>query len=88
MTANIQARSPLARRLAIATVTPLALLVLLGAILTGAIVRLSDDARWADHSEQVLAAANDTYRQIIDEQTAIQIGERGINPFGIVDSRG
>ncbi|MFI5301574.1 MAG: ATP-binding protein, partial [Polyangiales bacterium] len=69
---QLEARSLLARRLAIATLTPVALLVALGLILTRELVQLSASVRLVDHSDQVLLTAHDTLRQIIDQETGMR----------------
>lgn len=65
-------RSLLSRRLTIALATPLLLLVALGAILGRQILQLADDMHWVDHTDEVLATANDTTRQIIDQETGLR----------------
>ena len=65
-------RSLLSRRLTIALATPVLLLVALGAILGRQILQLADDMRWVDHTDEVLATANDTTRQIIDQETGLR----------------
>ncbi len=62
----------LANRLTAAIATPIVLLLILGVVLGRQIVQMSDDARWVDHSDQVIATMNDTVRQIIDQETAVR----------------
>jgi CheY-like chemotaxis protein/signal transduction histidine kinase/CHASE3 domain sensor protein len=68
-----QQRSLLARRLLIALATPVVLLVALGVVLGRQIVQMSEDAQWVDHSDHVLAIANDTLLQAVNQET----GARG-----------
>jgi CheY-like chemotaxis protein/signal transduction histidine kinase/CHASE3 domain sensor protein len=72
MPSNPQQRSLLARRLTLAMALPIALLVLLGAILGRQILRMSSDARWVDHSDQVIGTASETLKQIIDQETGLR----------------
>jgi CheY-like chemotaxis protein/signal transduction histidine kinase/CHASE3 domain sensor protein len=69
--AQAERRSQLARRLAFAIATPMVLLVLLGVLLGRQIVEMADDSAAVDHTDQVLAAANDTLRQIADQENGI-----------------
>jgi CheY-like chemotaxis protein/CHASE3 domain sensor protein len=69
---DAEQRSTLSRRLAIAIATPVVLLVLLGVILGRQILEMSDDAGMVEHSGIVLATANDTLRQIVDQETSLR----------------
>ncbi len=51
---------------------PVLLLVLLAAILTGEILLLGWSLRWVDHSDQVLSAARQLQRQIVEMETALR----------------
>ena len=62
----------LSRRLLVAILAPVALLVALGVVLGAQILRMSDDAHWLDHSDNVLAQINLARKQIIDEETGLR----------------
>jgi CheY-like chemotaxis protein/signal transduction histidine kinase/CHASE3 domain sensor protein len=72
MSPHQQQSSLLARRLTLAMALPVALLVVLGAILGRQIVRMAGDARWVDHSDQVIGTASETLKQIIDQETGLR----------------
>jgi CheY-like chemotaxis protein/CHASE3 domain sensor protein len=72
MPSHQQQRSVLARRLTLAMALPIALLVLLGAILGRQILLMSSDARLVDHSDQVIGTASETLKQIIDQETGLR----------------
>jgi CheY-like chemotaxis protein/signal transduction histidine kinase/CHASE3 domain sensor protein len=67
-----QQRSLLARRLIVAMALPIVLLIALGAVLGRQILRMSEDARWVDHSDQVIGTASQTLKQIIDQETGLR----------------
>jgi CheY-like chemotaxis protein/CHASE3 domain sensor protein len=69
--AQAERRSRLSRRLAVAIATPMVMLVILGVILGRQIVEMADDSAWVEHTDQVLAAANETLRQIADQENGI-----------------
>src|SRR5688572_6312396 len=69
--AQAEQRVRLARRLAIAIATPMVMLVVLGVLLGRQIVEMADDSAWVEHTDQVLAAANETLRQIADQENGI-----------------
>ena len=62
----------LSRRLLVAILAPVALLVVLGVVLGAQILRMADDAHWLDHSDNVLAQINLARKQIIDEETGLR----------------
>jgi CheY-like chemotaxis protein/signal transduction histidine kinase/CHASE3 domain sensor protein len=62
----------LGRRLTLGIGAPILLLLLLGLTLGRQILLMSDDARWVDHSDQMLAAANGTIAGIVDEETGLR----------------
>jgi CheY-like chemotaxis protein/CHASE3 domain sensor protein len=62
----------LSRRLTIALVTPVMLLVVLGTILAFQIHRMSEDAKWVDHTDEVISTATATQKQIIDQETGLR----------------
>jgi len=72
MSSEIQQRSLLTRRLMVAIATPILLLVVLGAVLGRQILQMSEDERWVDHADEVLGTANDTLRQIVDQETGLR----------------
>ncbi len=86
MATEFQLRSVLARRLAVAVGVPVILLVILGAVLGRQILQMADDAQWVDHTDEVIGSANETLKQIIDQETAVRgyllTGERVfLEPF-------
>jgi CheY-like chemotaxis protein/CHASE3 domain sensor protein len=72
MLSEAHGRKLLARRLAIAIATPVILLVLLGVLLGRQILQMSEQARWVDHTDEVISVANDLFRQIIDQETGLR----------------
>ena len=62
----------LSRRLLVAILAPVALLVALGVVLGAQILRMSEDAHWLDHSDSVLAEVNLAQKQLIDQETALR----------------
>ena len=73
-TAPTDARSStsLSRQLLVALLTPLALLLVLGAVLGAQVLRMTDDAGWVDHSDRVLGTANDALRNAVDQETGVR----------------
>jgi CheY-like chemotaxis protein/CHASE3 domain sensor protein len=69
--AALDRRSQLSRRLTIAIATPLVLLVMLGLVLGRQILEMAEDTAMVEHSDQVLTAANETLRQVADQDSAI-----------------
>jgi signal transduction histidine kinase/CheY-like chemotaxis protein len=65
-------RVDLRRRLFIALVTPIALLVAAGAILAFQLQRVASDAWWLDHTDEVLAKAWELERQLLDQESGIR----------------
>ncbi|RYE83295.1 MAG: hypothetical protein EOO75_19510, partial [Myxococcales bacterium] len=72
MSSEIDQRSALSQRLTVAIATPLVLLFALGLVLGQQILRLSEDARWVDHSDQVIATTNATLVQVVDQETGVR----------------
>jgi CheY-like chemotaxis protein/signal transduction histidine kinase/CHASE3 domain sensor protein len=66
-------RADLTRRLGAAVAAPVVALTVLGILLGVQILDMSEDARWVDHTDEVLSTANETLKQIIDQET----GARG-----------
>ncbi|MBV9949759.1 MAG: CHASE3 domain-containing protein [Myxococcales bacterium] len=62
----------LARRMARALLVPLALLFGLGIILTLQIYRMTDDARWVDHSDQVIGKTQALRLGLVDQESAVR----------------
>jgi len=62
----------LARRLLIALLTPVLLLLLGGVLLAFQLGRMAEDAAWVDHSQTVLATAYDAQRQMSDQESALR----------------
>jgi CHASE3 domain sensor protein len=69
--AEIQERTRLSRRLTIAIATPMVLLVLLGLVLGRQLLEMEEDAAWVEHTDRVLTEANETLRQVSDQENAI-----------------
>jgi CHASE3 domain sensor protein len=69
--AELDQRSQLSRRLTIAIATPLVLLVVLGLVLGRLLLEMAEDSAWVEHPDQVLAQANDTLRQVADQENAV-----------------
>src|SRR5580692_4151700 len=86
MVSENQQRSALAQRLLIAIGIPVVLLVLLGSVLGRQILQMSDDARWVDHTDEVIGTADGTLKQIVDQETGVRgylvTGERAfLEPY-------
>jgi len=62
----------LPRRLAWALVLPVALLLVVGFVLGYQILSLQDQARWVDHSDQILAKSFQLQKRILDYETGIR----------------
>ncbi len=65
-------RQALGRRLTIALITPLLLLIAVAGVLGAQILRMTDDAHWLDHSDEVLAKTSGLTKQIIDQETGLR----------------
>jgi signal transduction histidine kinase/DNA-binding response OmpR family regulator/CHASE3 domain sensor protein len=70
----------LSRRLTVALVTPILSLVTMGSILGFQVFRMTEDARWVDHTDEVIATVTEVQKQIIDQET-------GLRGFLITESR-
>ncbi len=64
--------TPLGRRLLIALLVPVVLLVAAGAILGAQVSRMSEDARWVEHSDEVIAKTYQAQKQISDQETGLR----------------
>jgi signal transduction histidine kinase/DNA-binding response OmpR family regulator/CHASE3 domain sensor protein len=62
----------LSRRLTIALVTPVALLLVVGIALGFQLVRMASDAQWVDHTDEVVATTAELEKQIIDQETSLR----------------
>jgi len=65
-------RADLARRLALAVAAPVVLLTVLGTLLGAQVLFMAEDARWVEHSTEVVGTASETLKQIIDEETGVR----------------
>ncbi len=65
-------RSDLSRRLMVAIATPIVLLLVLGFVLGRQILQMQEDAHWLDHSDQVIATADEAIKEIIDQETGMR----------------
>jgi signal transduction histidine kinase/DNA-binding response OmpR family regulator/CHASE3 domain sensor protein len=66
------ARTNLSRSLAIALVTPIVLLLLLGTVLAVQVRHMSVDARWVDHTDEVIADATELDGRIYAQESALR----------------
>ncbi|HEX7666496.1 MAG TPA: CHASE3 domain-containing protein, partial [Polyangiaceae bacterium] len=62
----------LSRRLTLALVIPVALLIVVAVLLGAQILRMTNDARWVDHSDEVVGKTNELAKQIIDQETGVR----------------
>ena len=62
----------LSRRLFLIIALPVALLIFVGAVLGLQIMRLSENARWVDHTDTVIAKLYEVQKRIIDQETGIR----------------
>ncbi len=69
---NLIDNTPLGRRLLAALVVPIALLLAAGALLAAQVSKMADDARWVDHSDEVIAKTYELQKQIIDQETGLR----------------
>jgi signal transduction histidine kinase/CheY-like chemotaxis protein/CHASE3 domain sensor protein len=64
--------SELSRRLTVALVTPVALLMIAGTVLGLQVFRMASDGLWVDHTDTVIAQATRVQKQIIDQETGLR----------------
>jgi CheY-like chemotaxis protein/CHASE3 domain sensor protein len=64
--------TPLGRRLLVAFVFPVALLLAAGALLGAQVANMADDAHWVEHSNEVIAKTYELQKQIIDQETGLR----------------
>jgi methyl-accepting chemotaxis protein len=62
----------LSRRLIFAMVVPGVLLVVAGMLLLWQLTRLTETARWVDHTDQVIAKIYELQAEIIDQETSLR----------------
>jgi len=72
MPAELQQRKLLARRLALAIVAPLVVLLAVGVVVGRQILAFSGDAAWVDRADEVIAVANGTLRQVLEQESALR----------------
>jgi CheY-like chemotaxis protein/CHASE3 domain sensor protein len=66
------AEPTLARRLLLALATPVILLLAVGGVLGLQVQRLTENAEWVDHTDEVIAKTADIQKQIVDQETALR----------------
>jgi signal transduction histidine kinase/DNA-binding response OmpR family regulator/CHASE3 domain sensor protein len=64
--------TPLSRRLMMALVTPIALLVAAASLLGLQVSRMAEDNHWVDHSDEVIGKTYELQKQIIDQETGLR----------------
>ncbi len=64
--------TPLGRRLMVALVVPIALLLAAGTLLAAQVANMADDAHWVDHSDEVIAKTYELQKQVIDQETGLR----------------
>jgi CHASE3 domain sensor protein len=62
----------LRRQLVSALLTPLLMLVAVGGLLGWQVARMAETARWVDHTDEVIAKANEAFRAILDQESALR----------------
>ena len=91
-----QQRQALGRRLTIALIIPLVLLMAVAGVLGAQILQMTSDSHWLDHSDEVIAKTNGVTKQILDQETGLRGYEvtgdplflqpyRLANPLGRID---
>jgi CHASE3 domain sensor protein len=70
--ATTDLRAPRRRRILLAVVAPPLLLTIVAAVLVYLVVGLLRLEQWVDHTDQVIAKANDAQRRIIDQETGLR----------------
>jgi CheY-like chemotaxis protein/CHASE3 domain sensor protein len=65
-------RQELGKRLTIALITPLLLLIGVAVVLGAQILRMTNDSHWLDHSDEVIARTNAITKQILDQETGLR----------------
>ncbi len=64
--------TPLGRRLLVALLVPVGLLLAAGTLLGAQVTNMADDAHWVDHSDEVIAKTYELQKQIIDQETGLR----------------
>ncbi len=80
MSSETEQNRELQKRLRIALLTPVALLVAVGALLGLQLVRMTGDAHWVEHSDEALSMAHTLQKDIVDQET-------GLRGFLLTDDR-
>ncbi len=62
----------LSRRMLVAVITPLLLLLAMAILLGLQLSRMSEDARWVEHSDEVLVQIGKVQREVIDQETGMR----------------
>ncbi len=62
----------LRRQLTTALLTPLLLLLAVGGLLGWQVARMAETARWVDHTDEVIALAQEAFRSILDQESALR----------------
>ncbi|HKU38629.1 MAG TPA: ATP-binding protein, partial [Polyangiales bacterium] len=69
---RVSVETSLSRRLFVAMVVPGVLLVLSGLLLLWQLTRLTDTARWVDHTDRVIAKTYELQAEFADQETALR----------------
>ena len=62
----------LSRRLVVAVFAPVVLLLVLGGILGAQILRMSEDAAWVDHTDEVISYLYRVHAEVADQESAVR----------------
>jgi CheY-like chemotaxis protein/CHASE3 domain sensor protein len=64
--------TPLARRLLVALVTPVVLIIAAASLLGVQVSGMTEDARWVDHSDEVIGKTYELEKLVVDQETALR----------------
>ena len=64
--------SPLSQRLLIALIVPIVLLLAAGGVLGMQVSHMAEDARWVDHSDEVIGKTYEFQKEVIDQETGFR----------------
>ncbi len=64
--------SPLSQRLLTALIVPVVLLLAAGGVLGVQVNRMAEDARWVDHSDEVIGKTYEFQKEVIDQETGFR----------------
>ena len=64
--------TPLSRRFLLALVVPVALIVAAGVVLGMQLSEMAEDARWVDHSDEVIAKTYEFQKEVLDQETGFR----------------